>query len=135
MELQIQNNPLVKKWLKLKRSNNTRNAYIYRITQVLEYFKMTPEELLELSPREARELALTYQNENKQLSNNTILGRITAIASFMDHFDKTINWKRNTKVRPCPDVKSHVFSNGDLNRMFAVGNTRDKCLILSLIHI
>ena len=47
----------------------------------------------------------------------------------MDHYDKTIKWKRNTKVRPCPDVTSHVFSNGDLNKMFQVGNIRDKCLI------
>lgn len=129
MEQQIIKNPLVKEWLSLKRTHTTRLAYEFRITVFLEYFKMTPEDLLELSPREARNLCLQYQNENTNLANNTLLGRLTAVASFLDHYDKPIKWKRNTKVRPRPDVNSHVFSNGDLTKMFQVANTRDKCLL------
>ena len=82
-----------------------------------------------MSPKEARTLALRYQNENPQLANNTILGRLTTIASFMDHYDKTINWKRGSRVRPRPDIKSHVYSNGDLSRMFEVADTRDKAIL------
>jgi len=129
MELQLNENPLIKKWLRLKKSRNTKYDYLIRISKFLEHFDMTPEELLELSPKEARELCLVYQNENRNLSNNTILGRQTAVASFMDYYDKTIKWKRNTKVKPRPDVSSHVFSNGDLSRMFEVGSTRDKCML------
>jgi len=129
MEPQLNENPLIKKWLRLKKSRNTKYDYLVRITKVLEHFNMTPEELLEMSPKEARELCLIYQNENRHLSNNTILGRQTAVASFMDHYDKPIKWKRNTKVKPRPDIKSHVFSNGDLSKMFEAGNTRDKCML------
>ena len=134
MEQKIGENPLIKKWLRLKRSPATKRGYLIRIRMFLNHFKMTPEELLEMSPKEARELCLIYQNEavsndGKKLSNNAILARQTAVASFLDHYDKTIKWKRNTKVRPRPDVTSHVFSNGDLSRMFQVGDTRDKAML------
>jgi len=128
--LQLEKNPLIKKWLRLKRSKNTRYDYLHRIEKVLDYFNLTPEKFLEMSPKEARELCLIYQNENREkYSNNTILGRQTAAASFMDYYDKPIKWKRGQKVRPRPDVSSHVFTNGDLSKMFKVGDTRDKCLI------
>ena len=129
MEQEILDNQLIKKWLQLKRSPTTRIAYQKRIKYVLEHFKMSAGELLELSPKEARELCLVYQSENRHLSNNSILGRMTAVASFMDYYDKPIRWKRGQKVRPRPDVTSHVFSNGDLSRMFAVGDLRDKAML------
>jgi hypothetical protein len=129
METQLKDNQLIKKWLRFKKSLATKYDYLLRISKFLEHFNKSPEELLEMSPKEARELCLVYQNENRHLSNNTILGRQTAVASFMDHYDKSIKWKRNTKVKPRPDISSHVFSNGDLSRMFRVGNTRDKCML------
>ncbi len=129
MEQELIKNSLVGEWLAEKRSHTTRRVYLYRLRKFLEYHGITPEHLLELSPKEARTLALRYQNENPQLANNTLLGRLTAVASFMDHFDKTINWKRGTRVRPRPDIKSHVYSNGDLSRMFEVADTRDKAIL------
>ena len=129
MEQKTIDNPLIKKWLKIKKSSTTRAAYRKRIKYVLEHFKMSAGELLELSPKEARELCLVYQSENRHLSNNSILGRMTAVSSFMDYNDKPIIWKRGQKVRPRPDVTSHVFSNGDLSRMFAVGDLRDKAML------
>ena len=82
-----------------------------------------------MEPKEARTLALRYQNENTDLSNNTLLGRLTAVASFMDHYDKPINWKRGTRVSPRLDTKSHVYTNGDLSKMFEVADTRDKAIL------
>lgn len=112
-----------------KRSHTTRRSYLYRIRKFLEYHDITPEELLDMSPKEARTLALRYQNENTALSNNTLLGRLTTVASFMDYYDKTINWKRGTRVTPRPDTKSHVYTNGDLSKMFEVADTRDKAIL------
>ena len=129
-ETEIINNPLIKSWLAEKRSPSTRRVYLYRIRKFLEYHKTTPEALLKLEPREARTLALVYQNENEGiLAPNTLLGRITAFASFMDYYDKTITWKRGTLVDSTMDTKSHVFKNGDLSRMFEVGNVRDKAML------
>ena len=95
---------------------------------------MTPEELLEMTPKDARDLCLIYQNEattkkGKPLSDNAILARQTAVASFLDYNDKTITWKRRSRVNPRPDVTSHVFNNGDLFRMFQVGDIQEKCML------
>ncbi len=129
METELIKNSLVGEWLAEKRSHTTRRVYLYRLRKFLEYHGITPEHLLKLSPKEARTLALRYQNENPQLANNTLLGRLTAVASFMDHYEKTINWKRGTRVRPRPDIKSHVYTNGDLSKMFEVADTRDKAIL------
>ena len=129
METKIIKNPLVSDWLAEKRSNTTRRSYLYRFRLFLEYHNITPNQLLDVSPKEARTLALRYQNENTQLSNNTLLGRLTAVASFMDHYDKPINWKRGTRVQPRPDTTSHVYTNGDLSKMFEVADTRDKAIL------
>lgn len=129
METELIKNPLVSDWLAEKRSHTTRRSYLYRLRMFLEYHGITPEQLIEMSPKEARTLALRYQNENKELSDNTLLGRLTAVASFMDYYDKTINWKRGTRVRPRPDTKSHVYTNGDLTKMFEVADTRGKAIL------
>jgi len=134
MESKLLKNPLVKNWLRLKRSPNTRKDYALRLGYFLEHFEITVEELLEMSPKEARELCLIYQNEAKTkkgtpLSNNAILARQTTVASFLDYHDKPIIWKRNSKIKPRPDVTSHVFSNGDLSKMFQVGDIRDKAML------
>ena len=134
METEIENHPAVQKWLRLKRSPTTRYNYALRLKYFLEHFKMNVDELLEMSAKEVRELCLIYQNEaktkkGKPLSSNAILARQTAVASFLDYCDKPIEWKRNTKVKPRADVTSHVFSNGDLSRMFEVGDVRDKAML------
>lgn len=129
METEIIKNPLVSDWLAEKRSNTTRRSYLYRLRLFLEYHNLTPNQLLEMSPKEARTYALRYQNENANLSNNTLLGRLTAVASFMDYYDKPIKWKRGTRLTPRPDTKSHIYTNGDLSKMFEVADTRDKAIL------
>ena len=90
---------------------------------------MTPQQLLELSSKEARTLCLKFQNENTEMANNSKLATLTAVSSFFDHHDKPIRWKKNSKVRPRPDISSHAFSNGDLSKMFNTSDIRDKALL------
>ena len=129
LEEQLIKNELISEWLAEKRSSSTRRVYLYRIRKFLEYHNMTPEELKDKTPKEARTLALRYQNENRDLANNTLLGRLTAVASFMEFYEKPISWRQKTRVEPRPDIRSHIFTNGDLSRMFEVGNVRDKALL------
>lgn len=128
METKLIENPLIRDWLAEKRSKSTRETYSYKLRIFLEYFNLTPEQLLEMSPKEARSLALRFQNEQPDMPNNTVLSHLTAVASFLDYHDKPIKWKRS-RVKPRPDVTSHVYSNGDLSRMFQVGDVRDKALL------
>ena len=121
-------NPLVNEWLAEKKSQSTRDTYLYKFRMFLDYFGITPEQLLEMGSKQSRALALRFQNEQPEKPHNTILSHLTAVSSFLEHHDKPIRWKR-ARVKPSPDVSSHVFSNGDLNRMFQVGDARDKAIL------
>jgi len=99
-----------------------------RLRNFLDYHALSPEELLDQPPRKQRNLALRFQNEQSEMNPNTIISHLTAVASFLDHYDMPINWKRS-RVRPRPDVTSHVFTNGDLYRMFEIADTKQKCML------
>lgn len=128
METKLIENPLIRDWLAEKRSKSTRDTYPYKLRIFLDYFGITPEELLKLTQKQTRTLALRFQNEQPDMPNNTVLSHLTAVGSFLDFYDKPIKWKR-ARVKPRPDVSSHVYSNGDLSRMFQVGDVRDKAML------
>ncbi len=125
---ELRKNPLVEEWLAEKRTANTRRTYLMRLRNFLDYHALSPEELLEHPPRKQRNLALRFQNEQSEMNPNTIISHLTAVASFLDHYDMPINWKRS-RVRPRPDVTSHVFTNGDLHKMFEIADTKQKCML------
>ena len=90
---------------------------------------MELEDFLKLTTKEQRHLCLLYQNENMEtMSHNSINTVLTAVSSFLEYMEKPINWKRS-RIKSRPDLSSHVFSNGDLSKMFAVGNTKEKALL------
>ena len=128
METKLIENPLISNWLAEKRSKSTRETYPYKLRIFLDYFGTTPEELLKLTPKHSRTLALRFQNEQPDMPNNTVLSHLTAVGSFLDYHDKPIKWKR-ARVKPRPDVSSHVYSNGDLSKMFQVGDVKDKAML------
>ena len=118
----------MEEWLNEKRTASTRRVYEQRLRHFLEYINLAPEEYLKLSPKSQRSYALKYQNEQPEANRNTIYNVLTAVSSFLEYHDQPINWRRS-RVRQRPDVSSHVFSNGDLSRMFAVADTRDKAVL------
>ena len=90
---------------------------------------MELEDFLKLTTKEQRHICLIYQNENMEtISHNSINTVLTAVSSFLEYMEKPINWKRS-RIKSRPDLSSHVFSNGDLSKMFAVGNTKEKALL------
>ncbi len=129
MEIQVLDNVDVKEWLAEKRSPVTRRTYENRLRKFLTYNNISVEEFLKLSTKEQRHLCILYQNENLgTMNHNSINTVLTAVSSFLDYLDRPIRWKRS-RVKSRPDVTSHVFSNGDLSKMFAVGNTKEKALL------
>ena len=126
--MKLKQNPLIEEWLAEKRTANTRRTYLTRLRNFLDYHKMSPKEFLDQTPRKHRTLLLRFQNEQPNMNPNTIISHLTAAASFLDYYDKTVNWKRS-RVRPRPDVTSHVFSNGDLSKMFEIADTKQKCML------
>ena len=129
MESKLLENKIISGWLSEKRSPVTRRTYENRIRGFLEYNKMELEDFLKLTTKEQRHLCLLYQNDNYDtLNHNSINATLTAVSSLLDYMDRPINWKRS-RIQPRPDVTSHVFSNGDLTKMFQVGNTKEKALL------
>lgn len=129
MESKILENKHIKEWLEEKRSPVTKRTYENRIRKFLEYKNMQLEDFLKLTTKEQRHLCLLYQNENLETMNhNSINTVLTAVSSLLDHLDRPINWKRS-RIKSRPDLTGHVFSNGDLTKMFAVGNTKEKALL------
>lgn len=129
LEAELLDSPLVAEWLAEVRRTTTRETYRYRFINFLKYFNITPEQLLGETPKQARTLCLRYQNENPDIADNTKLGVVSTVSSFFSHHDKPINWKQGQKLRPRGDFSSHIFSNGDLNRMFEIADVRDKAIL------
>jgi len=129
LEAELLKNPLVSEWLAEIRRETTRETYRYRFSNFLEYHAITPEALLRLPQKEARTLCLRYQNEKTQEAENTRLGVLSTVSSFLAHHEQPIYWKRNQKIKPRVDTSSHIFTNGDLTKMFEVADIRDKSLL------
>jgi len=129
MKTKLVNSPLVVEWLAEIRRETTRETYIYRFRNFLSYHNITPKQLLNRSPKDARTLCLRYQNENTHEAENTRLGVLSTVSSFLAHHEKPIYWKRNQKLRPRGDTTSHIFTNGNLSKMFEVADVRDKAML------
>jgi len=121
-------NEKIKKWLGECRTPNTRRTYENRIVKFLSWYGKSVEEFMGLSPEQLRDIALSFQNTSKE-SPNSVLSTFAAVNSFLICYDiPTINFK-GKKVKPQMDLHSHIFSNGDLQKMFNVGNTKQKALL------
>lgn len=129
--LEILQHPKIKSWLEECRSNGTRHSYSARIKTYFTWYNKPVGEFLSLSPEEKRHVALQFQNEvrgAKGRRDNTICSTLGALNSFLDTYDMKINFK-GKMVRREMDLDSHTFSNGDLTKMFDLGNTKEKALL------
>lgn len=129
-------NPKVSEWLSEFSNPNTRLQYCTRLMKYLEDTKTTIEDLEKSTPKEIKHSLLLYQTkevergkkEGKKV-NNSVLSIITTVRSFCAELEKPLKFRKGQLIDPLKDHDSHVFSNGDLKRLFEVGDTREKALI------
>ena len=127
--IQTSKHEKIANWLDECRAHNTRVGYLYRISNFFEWYKKPVEEFLELSEREKRHVALRYQSEKiNELSANSIAMTMGTINSFLDYYDQKISFKGKI-VKKRIDLNSHVLTNGDLSKIFMIGNTKEKAFI------
>jgi hypothetical protein len=127
----VLDHPKIKGWLEECRAKSTRRSYSARIKAFFEWYGKGVGEFLSLSPEEKRHVALQFQNEflgTQGRKNNTISSIFGALNSFLDCYEMKIDFKGKI-VRRQMDLDSHNFSNGDLTKMFELGNTKEKALI------
>ena len=91
----------------------------------------TDDELIEMSPEDVEDLVLNYQREEvaKGTPNNTILGIITSPRALFKFLRKPLVFSRGSLVALREARDKHVFSNGDLGKLFDVADVRGKALI------
>lgn len=121
-------NQQVENWLSECRADRTRRDYETRITKFLSWYNGSIEQFLALTPQEKRNIILRFQNARLFKSNNTIASYVTAVLSFLRSQDMPLNLRGKT-LRVQMDVSSHIFTNGDLAKMFEVGNVKEKALL------
>jgi hypothetical protein len=126
--MDIRNKPQVIEWLDECRKSSTRRIYGNNITKFFQWYEGSYEEFLKLDPKAARHALLKYQNEHSDVPANTVNNVITAMCSFLMYLDKPVNL-RGKRLASTPDLDSHVFTNGDLTRMFDIANTKEKALL------
>jgi len=121
-------NQQVENWLSECRTESTRRNYEARITKFLSYYGSSTEQFLALTPQEKRNIILRFQNAHLFKSNNTAGSHVVAILSFLRSVDMPLNLKGKT-FRVQMDISSHIFTNGDLAKMFDVADIKDKALL------
>jgi integrase len=127
----ILEHPKIKVWLEECRAKTTRRSYSARIKSFFLWTGKSVDVFLSLSKEEKRSIALQFQRESEGTEgrkNNTITSMLEALNSFLDCSDMKINFK-GKMVRRQMDLGSHNFSNGDLTKMFDLGNTKEKALL------
>jgi hypothetical protein len=126
--MSILEKPEITEWLDECRTDSTRRSYTSSVKRFFMWYDCSFEEFLKSDVKTLRHILLKFQNEHAKENPNTVNAAITAIASFLAYLDKPIMF-RGKRLRRRPDIDSHMFSNGDLTRMFDVANTKEKALL------
>ena len=127
--------PSVEAWLNEFSKEGVRNQYESRL---MRFFIATNTSALEIKGMETKQLKsllLTYQKDEveKGRANNGILSVITAVRSYLISQDKSIDFRRGQLCKLEADNDSHVFTNGDLKKLFDVGDTFEKALLATAV--
>jgi hypothetical protein len=120
----------VQAWLNEFINGMTRSTYKSRFCTFCEVMAVTSVDLQRMSGKELKQLILNFQKCTVgKMANNHILSIITAIRSYLVSLDVTLTFRKGQLLNAEADNDSHVFSNGDLNRMWNVGGAFEKALL------
>lgn len=122
---------LVTEWLSEYSNPATKRAHEIRIGKFFTWSKKTPEQLSELSSKQAKHLLLQFQAAMKkeEMPNNSILTIITSVRSFFAYLEKPIKFRPGQLVHQEMATGYHTFANSDLGEMYNSGNAFDKALL------
>ena len=133
---------LIGEWLEECRTQSTKRLYGSNIRLFEEWYQKPLETFLILSPKEMRHEAIKFQSflserttkRNDLMTANSIISALTALGSFCTFNDKTLNL-RGKRLRTRIDLSSHVFTNGELSRLFDIGTTEEKAILATFCSL
>jgi len=126
---------LIEDWRQTFTNLHTEQDNISRLRKFLEFAKMKPEVIKELSPYQAQLKFLRYQKflKNFGASNNSIRAYLSTVKCFMDFCGIPIGKPTLKKiVKSIPKNHYHNFTTDDIKKLYFAGTKRDKALISTL---
>ena len=133
---------LIAEWLEECRTQSTKQLYGQNIKLFQEWYQKPLETFLGLDAKAMRHEALKFQSflaecrtkRNGLMAANSIISALTALGSFCTFNDKTLNL-RGKRLRTRIDLTSHVFTNGELSRLFDIGTTEEKAILATFCSL
>ena len=127
----LEENETVRDWLNQYLKTNTRGMMKGRLEKFLKWYNKPIEDLINENPKDIKSLMIDYQKELKLkgIPNNTILSDLSGIRALFSYLDKSIKFNRGQLVEKEKALNRHQFSNGDIRKIFEVGDLRDKAII------
>lgn len=127
---------LIEEWLSECRTSETRRLYSRQIKKFQDWYKKPLSEFLCLDFKQMRNIALKFQNEQKEtgIPVNSINSMVIALCSFARQNGKIIDMK-GKRLRTQIDLTSHIFTNGDLTSMFDVADTQGKAILTTFTSL
>jgi muconolactone delta-isomerase len=127
----VVDDPLVQSWLNEFSKPSTRRNYMYGIRIFFGAVGLSPTEFVALPQREIKQIVLGFQRKLKDegVADGKISLSTITVRSFLTSQDVVVKFRRNQLVVGGADKSSHVFSNGDLNRLWSVGGAFEKALL------
>lgn len=154
---------LVDKWIGSYARLQSRNAYFFGLANFKRWWQKPLSEWLSLPEWDEKnpcweKIALKFQNfavnnqlpgarvmpcaslgeyvASNPLSVNTVLTSLRALASFTFYNKhKTFHLQRGQRLHNEMDVDSHIFKNGDIQRMFDIGDPQQKALVATFASL
>jgi len=133
---------LITEWLEECRTQSTKQLYGQNIRLFQEWYQKPLETFLALDAKAMRHEALKFQSflaerttkRNGLMTANSIISALTALGSFCTFNDKKLNL-RGKRLRTRIDLSSHVFTNGELSRLFDIGTTEEKAILATFCSL
>jgi len=133
---------LIAEWLEECRTPSTRTVYALNIRLFQEWYKKPLSTFLKLDPKAMRHEALRFQSflaerftkKKALMTANSIIAVLTALGSFCTFNDKTLNL-HGKRLRTRIDLSSHVFTNGELSRLFDIASVEEKAILASFCSL
>jgi uncharacterized coiled-coil protein SlyX len=127
---------LIAEWLEECRTQSTRQLYANNIRLFQEWYAKPLQEFIGLDAKAMRHEALKFQSylaerltkRKALMTANSIISALTALGSFCTFNDKTLNL-RGKRLRTRIDLSSHVFTNGELSRLFDIASVEEKAIL------
>ena len=133
---------LMTEWLEECRTRSTKQLYGQNIRLFQEWYDKPLQTFLNLDPKAMRHEALKFQSflaervtkRKAPMTANSIISALTALGSFCTFNDKTLNL-RGKRLRIQIDLSSHVFTNGELSRLFDIASVEEKAILATFCSL